>query len=60
MTKRSNNDKRHRTQRQKDPIMIKNIEHMAKRSNNDKRHRTQWPKGQIMIKDIEHNDQKIQ
>ena len=27
MTKRSNNDKRHRTQRQKDPIMIKDIEH---------------------------------
>ena len=27
MTKRSNNDKRHRTQRPKDQIMIKNIEH---------------------------------
>ena len=27
MTKRSNNDKRHRTQRSKDQIMIKDIEH---------------------------------
>ena len=27
MTKRSNNDKRHRTQRPKDQIMIKDIEH---------------------------------
>jgi hypothetical protein len=31
MAKRSNNDKRHRTQRQKDPIMIKDIEHKDKR-----------------------------
>ena len=27
MTNRSNNDKRHRTQRPKDQIMIKDIEH---------------------------------
>ena len=27
MTKKSNNDKRHRTQWPKDPIMIKDIEH---------------------------------
>ena len=27
MAKRSNNDKRHRTQRSKDQIMIKDIEH---------------------------------
>ena len=31
MTKRSNNDKGQRTQRQKDPIMIKNIEHNSQK-----------------------------
>ena len=53
MAKRSINDKRYRTQRPKDQIIIKDI------SNNNKRHRIQWPKDQIMIKDIEHKDQKI-
>jgi hypothetical protein len=47
MAKRSNNDKRHRTQRPKGQTMIKDI------------YRTQWLKDQIMIKDIEHNGQKI-
>ena len=33
MTKRSNNDKRHRTQRPKDQIMIKDIEHKDQKVN---------------------------
>ena len=44
MAKRSNNDKRHRTQRPKGQLMIKDIEHKTKRLNNDKRHRTQRSK----------------